>query len=323
MDYVTLGNTGLQVSRFCLGCMNFGSSEPWQINDREETIELIDQALEWGINFFDTANIYAGGESESLLGDAIADRRDEVVLATKVSGQIGDYPNGGGLSRKHIMNAITGSLNRLGTDYVDLYYIHRWDDDTPIEETMATLTDLVKEGKIHYLGASTMASWQLMKTCTLPRDEFATIDVVQPEYNLINRHEEENLLPVARDLGLGVCTYSPLSGGILTGKYSFGGDHEYPEDWRGEDSAYWRRQLENDENREVVEVLKRIAEERDRPPEEISVAWLLTKSVVDSIIVGPKTRGQLKTYLNAREIELTEDEIESLEDPLFPVWFSW
>lgn len=206
MQYTQLGETGLEVSRLCLGCLNFGSEEKWMMKNRDASIEIIERALELEINFFDTANAYSCGESESILGEAIQGHdREKLVIATKVCHEMGDGPNKRGLSRKHILDQIEGSLDRLGTDYVDLYQIHRWDKNTPIEETLAALNYLVTSGKVRYIGASTMAGWQFSKALyTADREGYERFVCMQPEYNLVDRHEEANLLPICTEENIGV-----------------------------------------------------------------------------------------------------------------------
>src|SRR6478735_1446558 len=219
MKYVKLGNTGLDVSRLCLGCMGFGDANQWVLNEDDSRI-VIKEALDLGINFFDTANVYSLGTSEEYLGRALKDyaNRDEVVIATKVHGQMHKGPNGSGLSRKAIMSEIDKSLKRLQTDYVDLYQIHRWDYDTPIEETLEALHDVVKAGKARYIGASSMYTWQFVKANAIARQNGWTEFVsMQPQYNLIYREEEREMLPYCRDAGIGVIPWSPLARGFLAG----------------------------------------------------------------------------------------------------------
>jgi aryl-alcohol dehydrogenase-like predicted oxidoreductase len=316
VPYTTLGDTGLEVSRLCLGCMNFGE---WAVEDHDASREVIEHAVEAGINFLDTANVYSTGESEAIVGEAIDGIRDELVVATKVYGEMADRPNGGGLSRKHIVEQCHASLDRLGTDYVDLYQIHRWDDDTPIAETLAALDHLVDEGLVRYVGASTMHSWQLMKALrTSDVEHYERFVSMQPEYSLVRRHEEQNVLPLCADQGVGVVPWSPLAGGFLTGKYERGEPAPEGSRWaeRDEDvtDAY------SDAQWAVLDVVRELAAEKDATPDQVSLAWLLEKDVVTAPIIGPKTVDQLEANLGALDVELTDDEVERLEDPIEPAW---
>lgn len=318
MEYTTLGSTGMEVSQLCLGCMNFGSAQPWMIDDDEESIEIIDRAVESGINFLDTANVYSRGESEEIVGRAIEGRdRSELVLATKVYGPMGDGPNQQGLSRKHIIDQCEASLDRLGTDYIDLYQIHRWDDDTPIEETLSALSYLVDEGMVRYIGASTMMGWQFMKALgasDLNDDErFVSM---QPEYSLVDRHEEENLLPVCADQGVGVVPWSPLGGGFLTGKYERDAD---PEEGRAATDEHTHERF-TEENWAVLDVVRELAAEKGVSPAQISLAWLLHKEVVDAPIIGPRSLEHLEENAASVSVSLSEAEVERLEAPKTPVW---
>jgi len=318
MEYTYLGSTGLEVSRLCLGCMNFGTGQPWMLHDREASREVVDRAIDLGINFLDTANVYSHGESEAIVGEAIADRdRDSLVVATKVYGQMADRPNGQGLSRKHVLEQANASLDRLGTDYIDLYQIHRWDDNTPITETLAALDRLVEEGVVRYVGASTMPAWKLMKALAAAdvdnRERFVSM---QCEYNLVDRHEEANVLPLCADQGLGVIPWSPLAGGFLTGKYERGVE---PEAGRAATDEFTRKRF-TDANWAVLDVVRDLAEKKGTTPAQVSLAWLLHKPVVDSPIVGPRTIDHLEDDVGALDVALTDDEIERLEAPITPVW---
>ena len=319
MEYTKLGATGLDVSRFCLGCMNFGSAEEWMMNDRAASIDLIERALELGINFFDTANAYSNGESEAILGEALDGHdREELVIASKVYFGMGDGPNKRGLSRKHILDQVEASLQRLDTDYIDLYQIHRWDDATPIEETLSALDYLVESGKVRYLGASTMAGWQLSKALyTADIEGFERFSCLQPEYNLVDRHEEANLLPICADEALGVIPWSPLAGGFLTGKYERTDDT--PEGTRADTDEYTRNRF-TEANWQVLDAVRDIAETKDATPAQVSLAWLLHKDVVDAPIIGPRRVDHLEENVEALAVELSDDEIARLEDPIFPQW---
>lgn len=318
MQYTKLGDTGLEVSRLCLGCMNFGSAQPWMMNDEEASLELLDEALEMGINFLDTANVYSRGESEEIVGKAIERRnRDELVIATKVFGKMGDYPNGQGLSRKHILDQAEASLDRLGTEYIDLYQIHRWDDETPIEETLSALDYLVETGRVRYIGASSMAAWEFTKALyeSDVRD-YERFTCMQPEYNLVDRHEEENVLPVCESEGVGVIPWSPLAGGFLTGKYDRG---EEPTEGRATEDDHTEARF-TDQNWAVLDEARAIAEEKDVTPAQLSLAWLLHKPVVDAPIIGPRTIDHLEENVASLDVALTDEELERLESPKSPVW---
>jgi aryl-alcohol dehydrogenase-like predicted oxidoreductase len=319
MQYTQLGQTGLEVSRLGLGCLNFGSTEDWMLNDRAASIDLIERALELGINFFDTANAYSRGESESILGDALDEHdREELVIATKVYFEMGEGPNKRGLSRKHILDQVESSLDRLGTDYIDLYQIHRWDDKTPIEETLAALDSLVTSGKVRYLGASTMAGWQLSKALyTADLNGWERFACLQPEYNLVDRHEEANLLPICADEGVGVVPWSPLAGGFLSGKYDR--DESIPADSRAATDEYTQNRF-TDDNWAVLDAVRAIAEEEDITPAQVSLAWLLHTEVVDAPIIGPRRVSHLEQSVDALDIDLTRAQIERLEAPLYPQW---
>lgn len=317
MEYTQLGATGLEVSKLCLGCMNFGSDAPWMIDDREQSMDIIERAIDQGINFFDTANVYSRGESEELLGEALNGQRDEFVIATKVHGRMADRPNGQGLSRRHILEQVEASLNRLNTDYIDLYQIHRWDDQTPITETLSALDTLVDHRKVRYIGASTMPAWKFTKALyEADVNNFERFISMQAEYNLVDRHEEENVLPACREQNIGVIPWSPLAGGFLTGKYERG---EEPAEGRAVDDEHTRDRF-TQENWDVLDEVRTLAEEKNRTPVEISLAWLLAKDVVDSPIIGPKTVDHLDEQVGALSVTLSAEEIERLEAPKTPVW---
>ena len=319
MEYTRLGDTGLEVSRLCLGCMNFGSGEPWMIGDEDQSREIIERALELGINFLDTANVYSRGESEEIVGRALEPYdRDELVIATKVFGRMGEGPNRQGLSRKHIYDQCQASLERLGTDYIDLYQIHRWDDSTPIEETLHALDDLIEEGLVRYIGASTMSSYQFTKALyTADLENVERFVCMQPEYNAVDRHEEANLLPVCDAEGIGVIPWSPLAGGFLTGKYDRGGDPDG--DLRAATDEYTEQRF-TDENWTVLEEIESIAETNDATPAQVSLAWLLHKDVVDAPIIGPRSIDHLEENAGAVGVDLTDEELERIEAPLEPRW---
>ncbi len=318
MEYTTLGPTGLAVSRLCLGCMNFGSGQPWMVDDEEQAHEVIDRALDLGINFFDTANVYSRGESEEILGRALEGRdRAELVVATKVYGPMFDGPNGQGLSRKHVLDQARASLDRLGTDYVDLYQIHRWDEATPIAETLSALDHLVEEGLVRYVGASTMPAWKLMKALhAADVENYERFVSMQCEYNLVDRHEEANALPLCADQGLGVIPWSPLAGGFLADKYERGKE---PEEGRAATDEFMEKRF-SDEGWAVLEVVRELADRKDATAAQVALAWLLHKDVVDAPIVGPRTVDHLEDNAGALDVSLTSEEIDRLEAPVTPVW---
>jgi aryl-alcohol dehydrogenase-like predicted oxidoreductase len=319
MEYTRLGATGLEVSRLCLGCMNFGSGEPWMIGDEERSIELIHRALDAGINFLDTANIYSRGESEEIVGEAIESRnREELVVATKVYNDMWDGPNAGGLSRKHIVDQAYASLDRLGVDYIDLYQIHRFDENTPVEETLSALTHLVDEGVVRYLGASTMTSYQFTESLyTADLEGYERFVSMQPEYNAVDRHEEANLLPVCDAENVGVVPWSPLAGGFLTGKYERDGD--IPEGTRAAGDDYTQARF-REENWETLDVIRELAERKDATPAQVSLAWLLQRDVVDAPIIGPRTPEHLDDSLESLDVSLTDEECERIAAPITPRW---
>jgi aryl-alcohol dehydrogenase-like predicted oxidoreductase len=319
MAYTRLGSTGLEVSRLCLGCMNFGSAEEWMLDDRERSVSLIREALDAGVNFLDTANVYSRGESEEIVGEAIEGYdREELVLATKVYFPMGEGPNKSGLSRKHLLDQVENSLERLGTDYVDLYQIHRWDPEVGIEETLSALDHLVEEGLVRYVGASTMSAYQFTKALyTADLEGYERFTCMQPEYNAVDRHEEANLLPVCEGEGVGVIPWSPLAGGFLTGKYSR--DDEVPEGTRADTDEYTRERF-TEENWAVLDAIEDVADEVDATPAQVSLAWLLHREVVDAPIVGPRTSEHLQENLRAVEVELTDEQVARIEAPKTPRW---
>lgn len=319
MEYIKLGRTGLDVSRLCLGCMSFGDAKQWVhswVLDEEQSRAIIKEALELGINFFDTANIYSMGTSEEYLGRALKDyaNRDEIVLATKVHGQMHPGPNGGGLSRKAIMSEIDKSLQRLGTDYVDLYQIHRWDYNTPIEETMEALHDVVKAGKARYIGASAMYAWQFQKALHIAETRGWTRFVsMQNHLNLIYREEEREMLPLCKEEGIAVIPYSPLASGRLTRDWS----ESTP---RSETDLVQKSKYDGTAftDRLIVEQVAAIAEERGVPRINIALAWLLQKQPVTAPIIGATKISHLTDAEGALSVQLTPEEIARLEEHYVP-----
>jgi len=319
MNYANLGLTGLKVSPLCLGCMSFGdASKGWHkwIMDEETSRPVIRRALEAGINFFDTANIYAAGTSEEVTGRALKDfaRRDEIVIATKAHGRWGKGPNQAGLSRKALLQAIDDSLARLGTDYVDLYQIHRWDYDTPIEETLEALHDIVKAGKVRYIGASSMHAWQFHKALNLQAaNGWARFVSMQNYVNLIYREEEREMLPLCREYGIGVVPWSPLARGRLTRPW--GGTTPRSETDKIQDNLYGKTE-END--RAVIGEVERIAALRGVPMAHVALAWVRGKPGITAPIVGVSSMAQLDEALASLELELSAEEVAALEAPYLP-----
>lgn len=314
MDYIKFGNTGMMVSRICLGTMTYGApTERWQwaLNE-EQSRPFIKKALDLGINFFDTADIYSGGLSEEVVGRALRDfsKRDDYVLATKVAFPMGPGPNDKGLSRKHIMSAIDASLKRLGTDYVDLYQIHRWDNNTPIEETMEALHDVVKAGKARYIGASSMYSWQFAKAQhAAERHGWTPFVSMQPYYNLVYREEEREMLPFCADQKIAVIPWSPLARGLLTG----GRSKERNETERSRTDAFGKS-LYSDADFAIADRVTKIAEKRGIPNAQIALAWVLSKSVITAPIVGASKPTHIEDAVAALAVKLTSEEIDQLEE---------
>jgi 1-deoxyxylulose-5-phosphate synthase len=319
MDYVNLGKTGLKVSRLCLGCMTYGVPErgahPWTLEE-EQSRPFIRRALELGINFFDTSNSYSDGTSEEILGRAIRDfaSRDDVIIATKVFFPMRKGPNGRGLSRKSIMTEIDASLRRLGMDYVDLYQIHRWDYNTPIEETLEALDDLIKLGKVRYIGASSMFAWQLCKALYLAdRHGWTRFATMQNHYNLLYREEEREMMPLCASEGIGVLPWSPLARGRLT------------RDW--EESS---PRMETDEvgkklysgteeaDRKIAERVAEIAAKRGVTRAQVALAWMMQNTAVTSPIIGASKPHHLEDAVSALSLKLSAEEVSSLEESYVP-----
>ncbi len=325
MDYVKLGHTGLIVSRICLGCMTYGAPatgkplpgrQPWALNDAESQ-PFLRQALDLGINFFDTANVYSGGESEAVLGRFLKAnvRREAVVVATKVHSLMREEPNGRGLSRKAIMFELDESLRRLQTDYVDLYQIHRWDYDTPIEETLEALHDVVKAGKVRYIGASSMYAWQFAKALYLARLHGRTRFVsMQNHYNLIYREEEREMIGLCQSEGIAVLPWSPLARGRLTRPWQSESTKRAETDFFG-NKMY---ALTEDADAKVVGRLIQLSAQRNIPPAQLALAWLLSKPAVTAPIVGASKPHHLEDAVAALNLRLTPQEIASLEELYIP-----
>src|ERR671917_1772342 len=319
MDYVKLGRSGLEVSRLCLGCMTYGTPDrgnhPWTV-DEEQSRPFIKRALELGITFFDTANVYSDGTSEEIVGRALKDfaKREEVVIATKVHGRMRSGPNGAGLSRLAIMTEIDASLKRLGTDYVDVYQIHRWDYDTPIEETLEALHDVVRAGKARYIGASAMYAWQFAKALyTADLHGWTRFVSMQPHYNLIYREEEREMLPLCQDQKIAVIPYSPVAKGLLTRKPSKDGD----ETLRGQTDAVQKR-LYAEGDLQIAQQVSDVAEARGLPMAQVALAWMLSKPVVTAPIIGATKPHHLDDAVAAVSVQLTPEEIRQLEETYQP-----
>jgi aryl-alcohol dehydrogenase-like predicted oxidoreductase len=319
MEYTKLGRTGLEVSRICLGCMSYGGgnrgNHAWSLGE-EESRPFIKRALEAGINFFDTANRYSLGDSEEILGRAMKDfaRRDEVVIATKVYGRMRPGPNGAGLSRKAIFAEIDASLRRLGMDYVDLYQIHRWDYDSPIEETLEALHDVVKAGKARYIGASSMHAWQFARALGIAeRHGWARFVSMQNLVNLLYREEEREMLPLCAAEGIGVIPWSPQARGKLTR------DWDYTSIRTETDEAMTRLFAKTeDADKRVVDRVTAVASARGIPRAQVALAWLLAKPVITAPIVGATKLQHLDDAIAAIDVKLSPEEIASLEEPYIP-----
>ncbi len=319
MEYARLGSTGLKVSRICLGMMSFGdsASRRWTLDEREAE-PIVRRAVEGGITFFDTADVYSDGLSEEITGRLLGRlfrNRDDYVLATKVFFPTGERPTNSGLSRKHILAGIDASLRRLGTDYVDLYQIHRWDYETPIEETMAALHDVVRAGKARYIGASSMYAWQFAKAQHVAeRHGWTRFVSMQNHYNLLYREEEREMLPLCQDLGVGAIPWSPLARGRLAGNRGPGGEKRTV---RANNDPF-SDSLYTDDDFAVVDVVVEIAQQKSVKPAQVALAWLLSKPAVTAPIVGVTKLEQLEDALGAVGVALHDDEVKRLEAPYRP-----
>jgi aryl-alcohol dehydrogenase-like predicted oxidoreductase len=318
MEYVNLGSTGAKVSRICLGTMTYGTKK-WRewVLDEEESKPFFKRAIEAGINFFDTADMYSLGVSEEVTGRALKEfgtGRDKLVIATKVFNPMSDDPNDRGLSRKHIMSAIDASLRRLGTDYVDLYQIHRLDPDTPIEETLEALNDLVRSGKVLYIGASSMFAWQFLKMLNFSEQNgLARFVTMQNHYNLVYREEEREMIPLCIEEKVGLIPWSPLARGFLAGKRRRG-----DETLRAKTDTYAQGLYYKDSDYAVVDRLSEVAQKRGVSNSQIALAWMLSKPGVTAPIIGASKLPHLEDALQAVSIKLSDEEIKSLEEPYEP-----
>ncbi|HEV2365613.1 MAG TPA: aldo/keto reductase [Caulobacteraceae bacterium] len=319
MEYVRLGSTGLKVSRLCLGCMTYGSKKwrPWVLEE-EEALPFFRAAVEKGINFFDTADVYSQGESERITGKALKEfaRRHEVIIATKVNGPMGADPNNRGLSRKHILDAIDRSLSRLGVEYVDLYQIHRFDYETPIEETCEALDDVVRAGKARYIGASSMYAWQFMKMLSVQKAAgWRRFVSMQPQLNLVYREEEREMLPLCRDQGIGVIPWSPLARGFLAGGRGEPGEGNTE---RARTDEFAPRLYYREPDHKVVEAVDEVAKARGVSNMQVALAWVLRQPGVTAPIVGTSKAHHLDDAVGALDLKLTDEEVKALEAPYRP-----
>ncbi|MBT1636176.1 aldo/keto reductase [Clavibacter tessellarius] len=319
MRYVKLGSTGTEVSAIALGCMSYGEptrgNHAWTLSE-EDSRPLIRRAVELGITFFDTANVYSDGSSEEITGRALTEltRREEVVIATKVHGAMGEGPNSRGLSRKHIMWQIDESLRRLGTDYVDLYQIHRFDPATPLEETLEALDDLVRAGKVRYLGASSMDAWRFSKALHLQREHgWARFVTMQDHYNLVNREEEREMLPLCADEGVGSLPWSPLARGRLTRDWDATTDRSATDEFGK--TLY---SAQEDSDRRVAAAVAEVAEARGVPRAQVALAWVSRNPVVTAPIVGGTKVSHIEDAVASLDLELTDDEVSLLEEHYVP-----
>ncbi|MDT0677998.1 aldo/keto reductase [Autumnicola musiva] len=317
MKYNLLGNTGLKVSELCLGTMTFGAKGKFESIggvEQKDADKLLQQAIDKGVNFIDTANVYSEGISEEITGQAIKNSgtsREDLILATKVRGSMGEGPNQKGLTRHHIINQVEQSLKRLGTDYIDLYQMHSNDPLTPTDETLRAFDDLVRSGKVRYVGASNVAAWQLMKALDHSKynhlERFASL---QAYYTIAGRDLEREIIPLLQDQKVGLMVWSPLAGGLLSGKYSR--DEEKKSGGRRDDFDF--PPVNKERAFDILDVLKPMAEKKNASPAQLSIAWLLKQQAVTSVIVGAKNADQLEQNLNTSEIEFTEDELQKLDE---------
>ena len=325
MKYRALGDTGVFVSELCLGAMTFGGrGQIWQVIgglDENSADAIVGRALEGGINFIDTADVYSSGESEEMVGKALQGRRHEVVLATKVRGRMGTGPNEVGLSRLHIMEGVEASLKRLGTDYIDLYQIHRGDPFTAIEDTLRALDDLVRQGKVRYIGCSNLMTWQLMQAIGISRAEgLEHFKCTQSYYSLAGRELEREMIPLLEDQGLGLLVWSPLAGGFLTGKFT-----RDTTDAEGRRASFDFPPIDKERAFDTVDVMRKIAEEHHASIAQVAIAWVLSKRAVTSVIIGARKLSQLEDNLGSVDLTLSEHELNALNEVSelaleYPAW---
>ena len=325
MKYRALADTGVFVSELCLGTMTFGGrGQIWQAIgglDEASADAIVGRALDAGINFIDTADVYSSGESETMVGKALQGRRHEVVLATKVRGRMGTGANDVGLSRLHITEAVEASLKRLGTDYIDLYQIHRADPFTAIEDTLRALDDLVRQGKVRYIGCSNLMTWQLMQALGISRAEgLEHFKCTQSYYSLAGRELEREMIPLLEDQGLGLLVWSPLAGGFLTGKFT-----RDATDAEARRASFDFPPIDKEKAFDTVDVMRKIAEDHEASIAQVALAWVLSKSAVTSVIIGARKLSQLEDNLGAVDVSLSDDELESLDEVSrlaleYPAW---
>lgn len=325
MKFKLLGNTGLYVSELCLGAMTFGGEGFWKVigaQPQSEVDALVNKSLDAGINFFDTADVYSFGASETLLGKALSAKRKDVIIASKVRGRMGDGPNQVGLSRGHIFDSIEASLKRLGTDYLDLYQIHGFDPITPLEETLRALDDVVKRGMVRYIGCSNLAAWQLMKALGISdRYSLARFASLQAYYTVAGRDLEREVVPLLRDQKVGLMVWSPLAGGFLTGKYT----REGARDQSARRATFDFPPIDKERAYNVVDVLGEIAKEKSTTVAGVALAWLLHQDTVTTVIIGARSPEQLDDNLKAPEIKLSADDLARIDTvsalaPEYPGW---
>lgn len=328
MEYRTLGRAGVKISSLCLGTMMFGGP-----TNEKDSIRIIHSAMDAGINFLDTANVYNAGESERVIGKAVSDNREKWVIATKVHGSMGDDVNDSGSHRFHIMSAVEASLKRLGTDHIDVYYIHRWDTSTRIEESLRALDDCVRQGKVRYIACSNFEAWRICEALWTSKDQgLEEFVCVQPLYNIVNRDIEVELLPFCEKYGVGVVPYSPLARGVLSGKYLSG--EKPPKGSRAarQDRRILQTEL-RDESYEVAQMLSPLAEGHGKTLTQFALAWVLANPTITSVIIGPRTMEQLEDNLGCLDCNITEDDEQAINklvppgehtgkgynDPTYPV----
>ena len=325
MKYKQLGNTGLLVSELCFGAMTFGGQGFWEVigkQGQDVANDLVAQALEAGVNFFDTANVYSEGESEKILGQTLSQRRHEVIIATKVRGRMGAHVNGVGVSRVHMMEQVNQSLERLGTDYIDLYQIHGFDPITPLEETLRTMDDLVSSGKVRYIGCSNLAAWQLMKALSISEKyNQVRFESLQAYYTIAGRDLEREIVPLLKDQKVGLMVWSPLAGGLLTNKF-YNAD-QGPADARR--TSFDFPPVNRDRLPNVIEALAEVANNHQVSIAQTALAWLLHQEVVTSVIIGANKPEQLTDNLNSINVKLAADDLKRLDEasalpPEYPGW---
>jgi aryl-alcohol dehydrogenase (NADP+) len=314
MEYINLGKTGMKVSRICLGCFSFGNEREWML-DFDRAKQIIEKAIDLGITFYDTANTYSKGRSEEILGQVLEDRREDVILATKVYNRMGQGQNDQGLSRLHILHQIEASLKRLRTDYVDLYQIHRWDYSTPIKETLSTLDNLVRQNKVRYIGASSMWAWQLAKALwTSDKHDYMRFESMQNHYNLCYREEEREMIPLCKEQEIALIPYSPLARGFLTGKYK---RNETPESIRYKTDMNLRKRFFNPQDFDILERVEKLSMEKEVTQAQIALAWLFHRGITSPIIGATKVE-YVDDAVASLDIRLKSDELKYLEEPYQP-----